>query len=227
MSGNGKQVDSTGERPLGPRGQATRARLLRAAEECFGTHGYAATSVSEIVRQAGVSQGGFYVYFSTKEEIFAALIRDMADEIRQVLSANIDVSSSRADAEVAGTRAFFQWLMEHPHHHRILHLVDEVDEDLAREFFMSISTPYTEALRRAMDDDDIPRVDPELLAYALMGIGHFLSMRWILWAGGEFPAALDDDLRTILSGTLGLEPSPRKKSAKPKAKAKAKAKKAS
>lgn len=191
-------------RPLGKRGRATRARLLRAAEECFGTYGYAATSVSEIVRQAGTSQGGFYVYFPSKEAIFAELIRDMARDIREVLSARVSGSETRLEAEVAGTEAFFAWLTEHRHHHRILHLVDEVDEGLAREFFMAISTSYTEALRRAMDDGEIPRMDPELLAYALMGIGHFLSMRWILWSGGEFPPELEDDLRRIISGTLGL-----------------------
>jgi AcrR family transcriptional regulator len=206
-----RQVDSTGSRELGPRGRATRARILRAAEECFGTYGYAATSVSEIVRQAGVSQGGFYVYFATKEEIFTALIRETAEEIRAVLSAEIAAAPNREEAEVAGIRAFFKWLKEHRHHHRIIHLVDEVDEDLAREFFMSISAPYTEALRRAMGDGDIPAVDPELLAYSLMGIGHFLSMRWILWAGGEFPPELDDDLRTILRGTLGLSAAAAKK----------------
>lgn len=191
-------------KPLGPRGKATKAKLLRAAEECFGTYGYAATSVSEIVRQAGTSQGGFYVYFPSKEAIFAELIRDMGRDLREVLAARVSGAENRIDAEVAGMEAFFQWLTEHRHHHRILHLVDEVDEDLAREFFMSISTGYTEALRRAMDDGEIPRVDPELLAYTLMGIGHFLSMRWILWADGEFPPELSDDLRTIITGVLGV-----------------------
>jgi AcrR family transcriptional regulator len=189
---------------LGPRGRATRARLLEAAEECFGTFGYAATSVSEIVRHAGVSQGGFYVYFETKEEIFAALIREMAEEVRSVLSERIRAAPPRVEAEVQGVRAFFQWASEHRHHHRILHLVAEVDEDLAREFYGSIGTPYTEVLRQAMDDGEIPRVDPELLAYALMGIGHFISMRWILWTGGDFPEELADDLERILIGTLGL-----------------------
>jgi AcrR family transcriptional regulator len=201
-----KAVKGARDRPLGPRGRATRAKLLAAAEECFGAYGYAATSVSEIVRQAGVSQGGFYVYFETKEEIFAALIREMAEEVRRVLSERISAAETRVEAEVQGVRAFFDWASEHRHHHRILHLVAEVDEDLAREFYASIGAPYTEVLRQAMDDGEIPRVDPELLAYALMGIGHFVSMRWILWTGGSFPEDLAADLERILIGTLGLLP---------------------
>ena len=40
------------------RGVATRARLLRAAEELFGRHGYEATSMTKVAEAAGVAVGG-------------------------------------------------------------------------------------------------------------------------------------------------------------------------
>jgi hypothetical protein len=46
-------------------------------------------------------------------------------------------------------------------------------------------------------------VNPELLAFALMGINHFVSMRWVLWSNGEFPPQLLDDLEKIILNMLG------------------------
>lgn len=44
-----------------------RAQLLRAARKVFRAKGYGGASVSEIVREAGVAQGTFYLYFPSKK----------------------------------------------------------------------------------------------------------------------------------------------------------------
>ena len=45
------------------------------------------------------------------------------------------------------------------------------------------------ASAQAMEAGEIDEADPELLAWALMGIGELVGMRWILWAGrDELPA---------------------------------------
>jgi AcrR family transcriptional regulator len=53
---------------------SVRDRLLTAATEVFASKGYTATRVSDIVRQAGVAQGTFYLYFKSKQAIFEQLI---------------------------------------------------------------------------------------------------------------------------------------------------------
>jgi AcrR family transcriptional regulator len=198
------QTRTTGGRvPTSKRGQATRAKLLAAAEDCFGRLGYADASVAEIVRAASVSQGGFYVYFASKEAIFRELVMNMAQQIRAVTRQAIDSAANRCDAEVAGTRAFLRWLYEHRRLHRVLHQIDEVDEDLAKRFYMSVSEPYTERLSAAMAAGEITDTDPELLAYALMGINHFVSMRWVLWTGSDFPSDKMDHLERLILRLLG------------------------
>lgn len=196
-------ADPSGFTPRSERGRLTRAKLLAAAEESFGTHGYGGASVADIVLRAGVSQGSFYVYFPGKEAIFRQLIRDMVREIRLVTREAASVKSSRSEAEVAGALAFFDWLRAHRHLHRILHQIDQVDESLAREFYDSISVGYVHGLDKSMADGEIESVDPELLAYALMGISHFVSMRWVLWEDDGFPDHLADDLRRIITHALG------------------------
>jgi len=55
-----------------------------------------------------------------------------------------------------------------------------------------------------MDAGQIEDGDPELLAWALMGIGELVGMRWILWAGrDELPPEVLDELGRIVARTIG------------------------
>ncbi|TJZ71691.1 TetR/AcrR family transcriptional regulator [Chitiniphilus eburneus] len=51
--------------------------ILEAALDVFAEKGYAAAKVEDIARHAGVTRGTPYLYFKNKEEIFAALIREL------------------------------------------------------------------------------------------------------------------------------------------------------
>lgn len=52
-----------------------RQKLLDAAAELFNSKGYAATTVREIVKTAGVTKPVLYYYFKNKEGIFLELMR--------------------------------------------------------------------------------------------------------------------------------------------------------
>ncbi len=52
--------------------------ILQAARSLFARLGYSATSVDDIAQEAGVAKGTVYLYFKSKEEVFAALLaRDL------------------------------------------------------------------------------------------------------------------------------------------------------
>ena len=54
-----------------------RERVLRAAMQVFAQKGYHATSVGDIIKQAEIARGTFYLYFENKRQIFEAIL-DMA-----------------------------------------------------------------------------------------------------------------------------------------------------
>jgi AcrR family transcriptional regulator len=54
--------------------EATRARILQAAQEAFAEHGYDATGMDEICRRAGVSKGAVYHHFAGKQAVLLALL---------------------------------------------------------------------------------------------------------------------------------------------------------
>jgi len=70
-----------------PRGEETRARILDAALEAFARYGYDATGVAEICRRAGVTKGGFYYHFPSKQAVFLDMLERWLTEIDQEMAA--------------------------------------------------------------------------------------------------------------------------------------------
>jgi len=68
---------------LAERSEATRGVLLVAARDVFATSGFAAATIDDIVREAGVTRGALYHHFGSKEEVFRevyeALEKELAD----------------------------------------------------------------------------------------------------------------------------------------------------
>ncbi len=58
------------------RKEARPGELLAAALDLFVEKGYAATRVEEVAQRAGVSKGTLFLYFSSKEELFKAVVRE-------------------------------------------------------------------------------------------------------------------------------------------------------
>jgi len=56
------------------RGAETRVHILDAAEKAIARQGYDATSVEDICQAAGVTKGGFYYHFSSKQALFLELL---------------------------------------------------------------------------------------------------------------------------------------------------------
>lgn len=70
------------KRPVSPpvprwqrRKQARPGELIAAALQVFVEKGYAATRLEDVALRAGISKGTIYLYFSNKEELFKAVVR--------------------------------------------------------------------------------------------------------------------------------------------------------
>lgn len=61
--------------PRTRRKEARPGELLDAALDLFVEKGFAATRAEEVARHAGVSKGTLFLYFSSKEELFKAVVR--------------------------------------------------------------------------------------------------------------------------------------------------------
>lgn len=177
-------------RPSTARGEATRRRLLDAAESEFGERGYHAASVSSITRRAGVAQGTFYLYFPGKEAALRELVERMGRDLRRHLSAASSGLRHRLDIEEAGLGAFVRFALEHSNLYRVVMESQFVDETIYRRYYQDLADAYAEQLSRAQQAGQVAPGDPATLAWALMGLAHFLGLRYAIWEGSEPPESV-------------------------------------
>ena len=59
--------------------EKTRAKIVVAARRLFNRHGFAGVSIDDIMGEAGLTRGGFYNHFGTKEELYAAVVSQVID----------------------------------------------------------------------------------------------------------------------------------------------------
>lgn len=95
------------DRELRAQGRRTLRRLLDAGSDVFAERGFHAARVDDIVKAAETSHGTFYLYFSNKEDLLGALVRDCEDEVRAVAS---QVPALTPDQ--AGYAALRRWVGE-------------------------------------------------------------------------------------------------------------------
>jgi AcrR family transcriptional regulator len=74
----------------GAKGSETRARILKAAASRFRRQGYVETSVNQVMRDAGLTHGGFYAHFPSKEDLFAEAVRQATDESGDWLESQVE-----------------------------------------------------------------------------------------------------------------------------------------
>ncbi|HTY57028.1 MAG TPA: TetR/AcrR family transcriptional regulator [Candidatus Binataceae bacterium] len=65
--------------------QARRAQVLRHAKRIFARKGYHQTNIADIISQARIARGTFYIYFQNKKDLFQELL----DQVLRELSTRI------------------------------------------------------------------------------------------------------------------------------------------
>lgn len=194
--------------PPTKRGQRTRAKLLTAAEAVFATSGYHDASIVKITEEAGVGLGTFYVYFPGKKELFDQVVIDLNRRVRQAMSEASSAAATRLEAERAGFRAFFAFTAAHPALYSIVRQAEFVSPEAMRAHYSSIVDGYIAGLQAAQAKGEVRDIDPTVAAWALMGAGELIGMRWVQWeqqAGGDpegVPEHVFDALMSFIETAL-------------------------
>ena len=73
-----------------------RQKILQAAANQFELHGFASTSIADLMRAANLGVGTFYNYFNSKEEVLLTLARNLREEVEKNIFAH-EVNQSSAE----------------------------------------------------------------------------------------------------------------------------------
>jgi AcrR family transcriptional regulator len=167
--------------PKTTRGTARRNQLLRSAEKVIGEKGFAAASIAEVTRDAETALGTFYIYFSSKEQVFRELVVEMGNLTRRVMTDAVAGAPDRLEAERRGLLAFLRFVAERPSLYRVVEQARFVDPEAYRDYFSRFADAYRDQLVKAEAAGQIRPGDAEVRAWALMGIAKNLGERFALW----------------------------------------------
>ena len=174
-------------RPHLSKGMLTRASILETARTVFKTLGYYGASVSEITRQANVSMGTFYQYFKNKEQLFIELtdlvVSDFIDKFETNQLQKGDVKERLENIVcicLRHTRENFAF-------HRTLG-ESELTDRVTIGYYESICRYFRDFFREEIQSSSLKPLDPNMIAYGLIGICDFIAMDW-----GTDEAGFDPD----------------------------------
>ena len=75
---------------------ATRRRILQSAGRLFRRHGYQGVGIDRIMEDAGLTRGGFYAHFKSKDDLLRAVMAEEELEFTQQLRDRREAGDARA-----------------------------------------------------------------------------------------------------------------------------------
>jgi TetR/AcrR family fatty acid metabolism transcriptional regulator len=72
-----------------------RVEILQAARKVFARRGYLGASIADIIDEANIARGTFYLHFESKRSIFGEILEDLLDQLKSVI---VRVDVTRKDA---------------------------------------------------------------------------------------------------------------------------------
>jgi len=181
-------------------GPTTRAELIDAARQLFGSRGFGDTSLDEIVAKANVTKGALYHHFSGKEDLFAAVYEQVQHEI----SDRVVVEFLQPDPWDALLMGCDLWIDAHLHPDVIRIAMRDARAVLDWETVQDVETrfgavPLRGVLRRAVRTGLIEPQPLRPLALMIMGA---LNEACFYVVDTDDPAAAREEVRALLSRLL-------------------------
>ncbi|MDT5349506.1 MAG: hypothetical protein QOH91_2793 [Mycobacterium sp.] len=191
------------EPPATERGLRTRAALVAAARKVFERLGYLDARLLDITQGAKCSAGTFYTYFSSKEEIFAAVLEVAQEDMLHPGMPHVASDDDPAAVIEASNRAYLKAYKRNSKLMGLLEQVANIDPEF-RELRTSRSNAFVRRNARSIANLQAkgqadPDLDPLLASRALsamisrIAFGHFVTRE----DRDDMPMATEEDLVKI------------------------------
>lgn len=170
----------TGEAVAGKR-ERNRIRnhkaILDAARECFREKGYDNATIRDIVRRTGLAAGTFYNYFSSKQDIFAALLTDFLTNLNDSLTRYRRTADTTEDFIHYAYLALYNATARDPLVYELAHRNDRAIRELFGSNILGLAMLSLEDdVREAMERGLLPPIDHEYLCAAFFGVAYETSL---------------------------------------------------
>src|SRR5690554_7317179 len=95
-------------------------RIIEVSKKLFAENGFLATSTNQIISEAKVAIGTFYIYFDDKRAVYDYLLNDYSKRIRKEIQSKVKDLPTRYEKEREGLRAFINFSLQDRLSYRII-----------------------------------------------------------------------------------------------------------
>jgi AcrR family transcriptional regulator len=185
----------------GERSEATIGELVAAAGALFRAHGYAATSIEDIVERAGVTRGALYHHFAAKQDVFRAVVEEAEQQLVASLAQAVGAGRDAWERLCAGCRAFLEACLD-PGFQRVVLL--DAPAVLGWAAWREVESRYglglvRQGIEAAMAEGHLTARSAETLAHLLLAA---LNEGALLIAGADDPQRKLGEVREEIDALL-------------------------
>jgi len=171
------------------RREERKDQLLECALRLFAEQGYHSTSIAQLIRQAGVARGTFYLYFKNKRDIFQQLLNTNFTYIYRILPGlELTIGMNEKQLQNALLHSLRR-LLSHKNSVDFINLVmqeaigvDKGFADQVEHFYKTMTDIFCGYVARAQALGKAGKTDPYLVARFIVGM---LKEVIYQWARGE------------------------------------------
>ena len=189
-----------------------RAQILEAAKRCFVEKGFAATRMDDVAKAAGLSKGGLYFHFKSKEELMVAVVRQVNVTIEGFFNA-AKLWTDPMPVQILNLLTFyFGYLTQHEDEARLNQCV--LDEALRNELVSDVVQSGEELflshlrhiISRAQQQGQIAaELDLDVAVRTSMIVIEGVKTKWLHFRTWPWDALLNKVQHLIIEGVLGLK----------------------
>ena len=193
--------------------KARNEQVLKAAERVFASNGFHESTVSEIAKEARVSEGTVYEYFSSKEGLLFSIPEAFVAKVREQNRFHLQLIRGAANRLRAILYLYLYTWQENPDYAVINLLILKGNLNfrktegyrLIREGFKEITHIIEEGITSGEFRADL---DPYVIRSVLMGAVDHVSTNWLLSDRKHNLVDLVDPIMDLVMAGLGCQAPP-------------------
>lgn len=179
-----------------------KAKLIKAAEQVFAEKGFHQATISEIARQAGVSDATIYEYFPTKEELLFSIPLDMTQNSKENLVQQLRLIRGAANKLRAITYWYLDTYQSHPSYASVALLTLKSNREFLKTDTYQVvrewARLFVNIIKDGIESGEFKKdTDPYLVRALILGTIEHTVISWLLLGRPEDPRSLVDPLIDI------------------------------
>ncbi|MFE2958278.1 TetR/AcrR family transcriptional regulator [Nocardia tengchongensis] len=175
-----EEVTAVDEKVMRAR-QARRRSIMAAAAGLFAACGYRAASMEEIACRAGISKPVLYKSFSSKLELYLAVLHEEVQGLEQTLTVALGHAGDLESIVTATVAAVFDFADTHPRGAALLADAAVAEEPSAQRLAHRAATICNDAVSQALAAYPFARAEQRrLIAVELVAIAQACARDWAI-----------------------------------------------